>query len=992
MGWVFVFRACVSGTVLLFSLLSLCGPVRAQSLDMAKALDEQALERYRAGNFRQAGDLAEQALTLREKILGNDHPDVGLNLAGLATLRMFEGRLADAESHLSRAVGIMEKNFGNDGPAFGAMLNKLGELYIREGRYSDAEATLKRALAILQNAPDAENFIAATLNNLAALYEKQERVAEALPLMEQATILRERLLGPEDPEVATSSDNLGVLYLERGDYERAEALLKRALAIREKALGPEHPDVARSLNNLATLYSRLRRLEEGEAVTKHALSILEKNLPPGHPDFATVLNNLAGLYEAESRFREADAIYGEVLAMREKALPAGHPEIAQSVGILSTLAFERQDWRRALEYVRRASHMWIALSAKSRTIENRGIERDSNLFQFHVLVAYRVGANDASLLDETFEMAQWAEQTAAGRSLAAMSARQARGNGPLAQLVRVIQDFEKWRDGTESAVIAAQGRGDKDQAIERQAAIADMESRARSLYLELDEKFPEYGRLIGAEPVSVAETQKLLHDDEVLLQFLSASTSLRHGGVVAESFAWLVSKRDARWVRLTLALREISDAVAALRCGLDATLWDDVESAKKCKDLVGTAPRSETVTISGKDESTKVLPFDLTRAHELYNALLTPFADMIKRKHLIVVPSGPLTSLPFNVLVAEPPTTSAIPETLAQYRDVPWLGTRTAITVLPSVASLKALRQFAKASHASKPYLGIGNPLLDGAQDDPVWGADNKKRAELARAKRCSQMSSMQATAARGPWVVRSFASMFRGNQADIEDVRSWAPLPETADELCEVARRLGVSDSEILLGADAIERRLKDLSEQDRLADYAIVHFATRGALSGQVEGSAEPGLILTPPPKGTSDPQALWRDDGFLTASEIATLKLDADWVILSACNTAAAQGVGAEALSGIARAFFYAGGPRSSGVPLGSGLGRCRKAHHPGVSRVGSASRDRSSRGHAYLHARVDRKGQSRRGTPQPVGPVCGYWRGWASNGCNSQGYVG
>jgi hypothetical protein len=85
----------------------------------------------------------------------------------------------------------------------------------------------------------------------------------------------------------------------------------------------------------------------------------------------------------------------------------------------------------------------------------------------------------------------------------------------------------------------------------------------------------------------------------------------------------------------------------------------------------------------------------------------------------------------------------------------------------------------------------------------PVWGADNKKRADLARAKRCSQMSSMQVTSARGPWVVRSFASMFRGNQGDIEDVRSWAPLPETADELCEVARRLGVPDSEILLGAD---------------------------------------------------------------------------------------------------------------------------------------------------------------------------------------------
>src|SRR5262249_10207891 len=110
--------------------------------------------------------------------------------------------------------------------------------------------------------------------------------------------------------------------------------------------------------------------------------------------------------------------------------------------------------------------------------------------------------------------------------------------------------------------------------------------------------------------------------------------------------------------------------------------------------------------------------------------------------------------------------------------------------------------------------------------------------------------------------------------------------------------------------GADATETKLKDLSEQGRLADYAIVHFATHGALKGQVKGSAEPGLILTPPEKGTSDAKALERDDGYITASEIAALKLAADLVILSACTTAGGPGEDAEMLSGMARAFFYAG----------------------------------------------------------------------------------
>jgi hypothetical protein len=101
-----------------------------------------------------------------------------------------------------------------------------------------------------------------------------------------------------------------------------------------------------------------------------------------------------------------------------------------------------------------------------------------------------------------------------------------------------------------------------------------------------------------------------------------------------------------------------------------------------------------------------------------------------------------------------------------------------------------------------------------------------------------------------------------------------------------------------------ATETKVKQLSEDGTLAKYKIVHFATHGAVAGEVSRTSEPGLLLTPPDKASET------DDGYLSASEIAGLKLDADWVILSACNTAAGGAQGAEALSGLARAFFYAG----------------------------------------------------------------------------------
>lgn len=131
-------------------------------------------------------------------------------------------------------------------------------------------------------------------------------------------------------------------------------------------------------------------------------------------------------------------------------------------------------------------------------------------------------------------------------------------------------------------------------------------------------------------------------------------------------------------------------------------------------------------------------------------------------------------------------------------------------------------------------------------------------------------------------------------------------PLPETADEVCDVARSLGADVAAMRIGYRATEGAVKRLSLTGELAQYRMLHFATHATLAGQLAGTSEPGLILTPPAIATSE------DDGYLSGSEIAALRLDADWVILSACNTAggAGQGEAAEALSGLARVFFYAG----------------------------------------------------------------------------------
>jgi CHAT domain-containing protein len=289
----------------------------------------------------------------------------------------------------------------------------------------------------------------------------------------------------------------------------------------------------------------------------------------------------------------------------------------------------------------------------------------------------------------------------------------------------------------------------------------------------------------------------------------------------------------------------------------------------------------------------------VSRAHELYQALLSPFADAIKGKHLIVVPFGALTSLPFHVLVTEKPDPALTG--MAAYQQAAWLALRQPVSVLPSVASLQALRKLGP-SKAGETYLAFGNPLLLGA-------SGNDKRAWDKQ--RCSQRSAQTRLAGK--------LGSGRGGVAlgaiSLETLRTREPLPETADEICAVADALGVVGNEantIWLGERATERNLKALSREGKLARYKVVHFATHGLLSGEsaaiLKARAEPSLILTPPRDGATAAE-LEDDNGLLTASEVAQLELDADWVVLSACNTAAGEKGNAEPLSGLARAFFYA-----------------------------------------------------------------------------------
>ena len=759
----------------------------------------------------------------------------------------------------------MEKAHGPDHPLVATALNSLASLYRAQGRFTDAEPLFKRSLAIFQNA-----------------------------------------YGQDHPDVGVSLNNLALLYVAQGRYADAEPLYRRALAITEKAHGPDHPLVATALNGLALVHDAQGRYADAELLYRRALFVYEKAHGPDHPLVATALNNLAQQYQSQGSYAEAEPLYRRSLAIRKITLGADHPDVAVSLNNLASLSMMQSDWARAADYWRQATDVTVHRVqrgiAGGETLTGKGKNealRLSDQFFGLVKVVYRLaaaeGSRNANQLQEMFEIAQWAQASEAASSLAQMAARGAKGNTALATLVRERQDLvAEWqrRDGVRTKAVS-QLPQKRDRAAEavNDTRLEAIDKRISEIDQQLKAAFPDYAALASPAALSAADAQALLGPDEALVLFLDTP---EWKPTPEETFIWVVTKLETRWVRSDLGTPLLWREVAALRCGLDATAWDGKRAAI-CANLLNL-PLDKA-----QQKVPLPLPFDQARAHALYKALFGEVEDLVRGKHLMLVPSGALTQLPFQVLVTALPTTN-------DHRRVAWLAREHALTVLPAVSSLKALRRVAKPSGATRQMIGFGNPLLDGDQNDPVYGVYFKQDAVLAREhQNCAGTTALRTAWLRG--FPRNFTPMsHQGNHVDVAQVRSQAPLPETADELCDVARALKADVGDIRLGARATEREVKALSASGKLAQYRIVHFATHGALAGQLSATSEPGLILTPPVEATEE------DDGYLSASEIAGLKLDADWVILSACNTAGGAGgkydaVGAEALGGLARAFFYA-----------------------------------------------------------------------------------
>jgi CHAT domain-containing protein len=474
---------------------------------------------------------------------------------------------------------------------------------------------------------------------------------------------------------------------------------------------------------------------------------------------------------------------------------------------------------------------------------------------------------DEALRDEAFEAAQWAIASDAADALAKVSARFAEGDDALGRLAESREAAAADRARLEGELARLYGADDQAEAraeVRRQYEAAG--ARLAALDAEIETRFPAYAELTSPRALSMAETQGLLRPDEGLLLVLVNPEA---------TYVWAVTRDRAAWTRAEdLGEAALGEAVGRVR-----------------RSLTTAASRGDP-TLNVAIYARRPAPaFDTAEAHRLYARLIQPVEPVLAGKTtLITVVTGPLGTLPLAVLATAPPAEGASPaDALAQ---TPWLIDRYALASLPSVSSLKALRchlvsdparrspgcppaaagerRTAAAAGASTLLAAFGAPILTGAPQDATRGAPAADKV------------------------------MGQGKLADVAKLRALPYLPGSRAELESLKVRY--PKALVRIGAEATESAVRG-RDAEALSQARFVVFSTHGLMAGS--NTAEPGLVLTPPETASE------ADDGYLSASEAAQLRLRAEFVVLSACNTAASDGrPGGEGLSGLARAFFYAG----------------------------------------------------------------------------------
>jgi CHAT domain-containing protein len=835
-----------------------------------------------AGEYKRAIDLINMQLrNFSNKSQGRQFP---LNLLMTGTYLSL-GDVNRAESYVQRNKALLVearswRTFEMFRTSYLANIEEgNARVYAARGQYAEAEQSCHRGEAYQRDAlvrssewPSASpreafewgiDWLIALEGRMKA---QQGRVAEAETDVRRALLSRLAKVGKYHANTAEIVGMFAAVLIEQGRYQEAEKLIRTVVEIYQSlGYSIDSPPLVGANNQLASVLNLEGRWAEAAAVYALLDEATKSWEPARREQLLLSTEHIATLYNTNTL--DAGIAAAERLVARQRSrFGEQHVDTALTEGLLA-IGLARAN--RNMEALRQFHLAVPILMARSRetddddpTVSAARDQREQMVVEAYVTLLSRMGATaDVDVPAESFRLIDTIRSRSVQRALSASGARAAAQNPALAALVRKEQDLEK-QLGAQLAllnsVLALPPEQRDDKAVkEIQGEIDKLRAVRDAAKRELAVKFRDYASLVEPAPPTIEQVKNSLRPDETLVSVYLG----RDNG-----FVWAIPKTGG------VAFATIAGAI-------------DTKVAKLREAL---APEVDWVS--------DIPPFDVATAYELYELLLKPIeASWQGSKSLIVVANGALGELPLGLLPTAPSQVDIGAQPLfAGYRNVPWLARTHAVTMVPSAAALVTLRHLPTSSAERDKLIGFGDPYFNAEEAAEA-------EAELNAPVQVAASDTLDPSAVMTRAIPLKLRAAPHTEEVDKADLALLPRLPDTRLELTAMAMALDVDPAKTLyLGKEANEQNVetKDLSR------YQIVAFATHGLVPGDVDGLTQPALALTAPDIAGVN------GDGLLTIEKILALKLNADWVVLSACNTAAGAGAGAEAASGLGRAFFYAG----------------------------------------------------------------------------------
>lgn len=815
--------------------------------------------------YRGKPDLAQKELETARDMLAaaglGESDTMSETLSNLGTMHTAQGRPNVDVDLQRRALAMRVKLHGPDDNRLAINYYNLGYALYELGQSFEAADNIERGtrmrLATMQ--PDNPDLFL-TLATAAGIVEAAGRLNTSIEFAQKAVELVSRY-HPKHPYAGFVRGVLGKTLTGAGRASEAVEVTRLALAELAASMGEDNPLTLDAVGNLAVSMARLGRFDEAQELTMRSIP---KNREERAPDTVRALITASNYAGEGGREAEAIAVGEEAYALAVKRMPADHAIRGQAAFTLAMHLERSGQMARALELMRETA----AIYAKREDAESpRRLSAEVYLGGLEIGNGMRdqgyarVMAAADRLAPGMFRVAQNPALGASNNSYyetfarAAEAAVQANRPADAFRFYQLASYDLNVQASQQVALRNAAGHGSDAAAHVR--ALQDAGRDLRALNSQKAALLAR-GNADGARQADAA-----IATTEARIAQLTKQLEVAVPGFGRFSRPEIVPLETLQ-ARLAPGEGLLVAMPSRSRTTLMLVRRDGVRTAVSAKPrsamrpLVAAVRGSVDVALSSGDAA---LPaFDFAASHSLYSALfpreIRGGTKGVSKLH--VAATDALASLPFALLVTRP----ARGKGDAALRQANWLIRDMSLDVPVTMASIGASGGVRREGTA---FAGIGAPALGGTPGKPI-----------------------------------QLASLFRGGVANINAIRELPPLPGALAELGQMRAALGGDNSVLVTGADASEAAVKAMD----LSRFSVLAFATHGLIANQVDGLEEPALVLTPPAAARDG------EDGLLTVSEIAALRLNADWVILSACNTASGATQSAPSYTGLAHAFIYAG----------------------------------------------------------------------------------